>query len=222
MRGLRISLALIGSILPSILWAYETQLTPAALHEAYVLGQRNDKATGDFLDAYASPVTESQDGPHIAQIQLLTPFAQIVDLSRLRASSGYTEEQAANDYKDHGKTVRVNITIMLPAAFPKPPEPSPDAPPPATGTQKSAIRPENFWQNFKFSLSQNGKTVPSKKINNKPIYSAPTNNAPAVLDGESVWLEYDVNDVAPAATTVEVTTPEGKSIKAEFDLKKLR
>jgi len=35
-------------------------------------------------------------------------------------------------------------------------------------------------------------------------------------------LEYDVKDVASDLTAVEVVTPQGKVIKATFDLKKLR
>jgi hypothetical protein len=203
--------------------AYEKQLDSRAIHEAYILGQRNDKSTGDFLAPYLTQITEVQKDVHIAEIELLTPFAQIVDVSRQKAADGYTEEQAIEYYKTYGNTVKVNVTIMLPSAYPKTAE-SKEAPTPepATGAQKSALRPENFWQNFQFNLKQNGKTIPSRRITNQPIYSTATNTAPAVLTGENVWLEYDVKDVASELTTVEVATPEGKVIKATFDVKKLR
>lgn len=203
--------------------AYDKQLDSKAIHEAYILGQRNDKSTGDFLAAYLSQITESQNDVHIAQIELLTPYAQIVDDSRQKSAERYSEDQAIQDYKSHENTLKVNVTMMLPSAFPKAAE-SKEVPTPraATGSQKSAIRPENFWQNFQFNLKQNGKTVASRKISNQPVHSTATNNAPAVLTGENVWLEFDVNDVASDLTTVEVVTPEGKVIKATFDLKKLR
>ena len=203
--------------------AYEKQLDARAIHEAYILGQRNDKSTGDFLAPYLTQITEVQKDVHIAQIELLTPFAQIVDVSRQKAADGFTEEQAIEYYKTHGNTVNVNVTMMLPSAYPKTAEskevPTPE---PATGAQKSALRPENFWQNFQFNLKQNGKTIPSRRISNQPIYSTATNTTPAVLTGENVWLEYDVKDVASDLTNVEVVTPQGKIIKATFDLKKLR
>ena len=203
--------------------AYEKQLDARAIHEAYILGQRNDKSTGDFLAPYLTQITEVQKDVHIAQIELLTPFAQIVDVSRQKAADGFTEEQAIEYYKTHGNTVNVNVTMMLPSAYPKTAEskevPTPE---PATGAQKSALRPENFWQNFQFNLKQNGKTIPSRRISNQPIYSTATNTAPAVLTGENVWLEYDVKDVASELTSMEAVTPEGKVIKATFDLKKLR
>ena len=214
---------LVFCLVPLSLGAYELQLTADAIHEAYVLGQRNDKATGDFLASYVTQITERQDGAHIAEIELLTPYAQIVDQSRQKTASGYSESQAADDYKRHGNTLKVNIVIMLPAAYPKAAETTAaPTPPPATGPEKSAIRPENFWQNFKFTLKQHGKTVPSRGISNQPIHSTATNNAPAVLDGENVWLEFDVKDIASEETTVEVATPDAKLIKAIFDLKKLR
>jgi hypothetical protein len=203
--------------------AYDRQLDSHAIHEAYILGQRNDKSTGDFLAPYLTQITEPQNDVHIAQIELLTPFAQIVDVCRQKSSDRYTEDQAIQEYKAHGNTVKVNVTLMLPSAYPKAAE-SKEAPTPApaTGSEKSAMSPENFWQNFQFNLKQNGKTIPSRGISNQPIHSTATNNAPAVLTGENVWLEYDVNDVASELTTMEVVTPQGKVIKATFDLKKLR
>ncbi len=203
--------------------AYEVPLTPAALHEACILGQRNDAATAKFLNPYVKQITDNSQAAHIAEIEILTPFAQVVDLSR-RFTSGYTEEQAAREYHQRGDTVVVRILLMLPTAYPKPdnslsqtPPPPPQPPAPTT-----ALQPENFWQNFRFETKQHGKTIPTRFIHNKPIYSTPTKDTPGVLDGATVWLEYDAKDVASDETVVEVATPEPKTISATFDLKKLR
>jgi hypothetical protein len=203
--------------------AYEVPLTPAALHEAYILGQRNDQATAKFLNPYVKQITDNSQASHIAEIEILTPFAQVVDLSR-QLTSGYTEEQAARDYHQRGDTVVVRILLMLPAAYPKPDislnqTPPPPPQPPAPNT---AMQPENFWQNFRFETKQHDKTIPTRFIRNKPIYSTPTKDTPGVLDGATVWLEYDAKDVASDETVVEVTTPDSKTINATFDLKKLR
>jgi hypothetical protein len=203
--------------------AYEVPLTPESLHEAYILGQRNDQATATFLNSCFKQITEGSEVPHIAEIQILTPFAQVVDLSR-RLTSGYTEEQAARDYHLHGDTVVVRVVLMLPAAYPKPasaPD-QPPAPPQPSPPPNAPLRPENFWQNFRFEMKQHGKTIATRFIRNKPIYSTPTKDTPAVLDGATVWLEYDAKDVASDETVVEVTTPDSKTINATFDLKQLR
>lgn len=203
--------------------AYETPLTPSGLHEAYILGKRNDQATANFLNPYFKQITEGSQVPHIAQIEILTPFAQVVDLSR-SFTSGYSEEQAAREYHQRGDTVVLRIALMLPAAYPKP-ELAPDqppAPPRQSPPANAPLRPENFWQNFRFEMKQNGKAIASRSIRNKPIYSTPTKDSPAVLDGATVWLEYDAKDVASDEAVVEVTTPDSKAINATFDLKKLR
>jgi hypothetical protein len=118
----------------------------------------------------------------------------------------------------------VRIVLMLPAAYPKP-EPSAGeapAPPQPSPAPSTPLRPENFWQNFRFATKQRGKTIATRFIRNKPIYSTPTKDTPAVLDGATVWLEYDAKDIASEDTVVEVTTPDSKTIRATFDLKNLR
>jgi hypothetical protein len=204
--------------------AYQVPLTPAALHEAYILGQRNDPATASFLSPYLKQITEGSHSPRVAEIEILTPFAQVVDLSRRSTSGGYTEEDAAREYHQHSDTVVVRVLLMLPAAYPKP-EPAPNQPPAASQQatpSNTALRPENFWQNFRFETKQHDKTIATRFIRNKPIYSAPTKDTPAVLDGATVWLEYDAKDVASDETVVEVTTPDSKKTSVTFDLKKLR
>jgi hypothetical protein len=71
-------------------------------------------------------------------------------------------------------------------------------------------------------MKQHDKPIATRSIHNKPIYSTPTKDTPAVLDGATVWLEYDAKDVASDDTVIEVTTPDSKTINATFDLKKLR
>jgi hypothetical protein len=98
--------------------AYQTPLDAKALHDAYVLGQRNDKSTGDFFAPYIKQMTEARSDLHVAEIEILTPFAQVVDESR-KNTAGYTEEQAAQKYQQVGNTVLVNVTLMLPSVYPQ-------------------------------------------------------------------------------------------------------
>src|SRR5207302_11511314 len=127
---------------PLASWAYDTLLTPAQLHEAYVLGQRNDQATSAFLTPYSKPASSAMDGaPHVAEIEVLTPFAQVVDKSRERAHGGYSEQQAAAEYRQRGDTVVVRVRLMLPCAFLWKGSGPASAPAP-TQDQNTAIRPE--------------------------------------------------------------------------------
>ena len=200
--------------------AYDVPLTPAAVHDAWVLGQRNDQATAEFLAPYSKQVTNiAPTGPHIAEIEVLTPFAQVVDKSRKNLSD-YTEPRAVQDYRQRGDTVVVRIRLMLPGAFPES-ERSPQAPS-ASPAQKATLRPENFWKSFQFTVKQGEKTLTPRSIQNKPVYSAASNSAPSALDGQMVWLEFEAKNVASDEITVEVTAPEAKMVAMNFDLKKLR
>src|SRR5271154_2247235 len=127
--------------------AYEVPLTPAGVHDAWVLGQRNDQATAELLAPYSKQVTDSsQSSTHVAEIEVLTPFALVVDQSRQKLS-GYTEAQAAQDYRQRGDTIVVRIRLMLPGAFPQS-ERNAHAPP-ASPAEKATLRAENFWQSFR-------------------------------------------------------------------------
>jgi hypothetical protein len=213
------ALALISSSAP-LLRAYEVPLTPAALHDAWTLGQRNDQATAEFLAPYAKQVTEGPpNAPHVAEIEVLTPFALVVDECRQNLSN-YPETKAVQSYHQRGDTVIVRISLMLPAAFPKA-KPDPSAPP-ATRAQTAPLRQENFWQSFQFTVRQGQKVLTARSIHNKPVYSAATDSAPSMLDGQTVWLEFDAKTLASEELTVEVTTPDAKTVSTMFDLKKLR
>jgi hypothetical protein len=200
--------------------AYEAPLTPAALHDAWTLGQRNDQATAEFLAPYSKQVTEgSQQAPHVAEIEVLTPFAQVLDESR-RNMNGYSEQQAAQAYRRRGDTLIVRIRLMLPSAYPEA-ERSPNAPPASRG-QSAVLRPENFWQSFHFAVKQHGKVLAPRSVHNKPVYSSATKASSSTLDGQAVWFEYDAKAVASDEIVVEVTTPDAKTVPVSFDLRKLR
>jgi len=199
--------------------AYESPFDARALHDAWQLGQRNDQETGNFLAQYLKKISGGENDPYTAEVEILTPYAQVVDRSRQKTTS-YTEEQAALDYRQHGNTILINIVIMLPAAYPTTGKDSRTTNPPAGNSR--VVRPENFWQNFQFNLTQHGKVIPARSISKKSIDSSATKGTPAALDGANVWLEFDAEDVTSEETIVEVVTPEAKTISATFDLKKLR
>jgi hypothetical protein len=191
--------------------AYQYPLSPDAVHEAYALGQRNDRATADFLGPYISPCTGPEVSCFVAQVQVLTPFAQVVDLSRRNGSTNYTEQRALKDYQERGDTVDLQIKLILPAAYKTP---SPD--------MAVSLRPENFWRDFRFDLKQRGKVLVPRSIHSDPIYSLPVEGQSAVLDGANVLLVYSAKDVASEEVTIEIRTPESKTISFVFDLKKVR
>jgi hypothetical protein len=122
---------------------------------------------------------------------MLTPFAQVVDLSRRNATKGYTEQQAV-----------VEITLVLRAAYARAPN-QPQANPQPDENRHASLRPANFWQNFQFRLKQRGKVIATRSIRSQPIYSMPPKEAAPILAGATVHLEYNSKDVVSEEATVE-------------------
>jgi hypothetical protein len=220
--GLLATLALALSV--PVARAYEATLSPEALHDAYVMGQRNDQTTAEFLDPYAKETTGAVDGgiPHLSEIEVLTPFSQVVDESRRKGAGGFSEQQALAAYHKRGDTVVIRVNLVLPAAYPEKERGAQDPSVSHDQKQTDALRPENFWRKFQFALKQNGKTIPTKSVHNQPVYSAATKNSPSTLDGQTVWLEYDAKSIANQPISIAVNTPDGKTATTQFDLKSLR
>jgi hypothetical protein len=198
--------------------AYQTSLDSRTIDEAYVLGQRNDKVTADFMAPYISQVTqEGLDGLHRADIELLTPFLQIVDRSKDN-SQGYSLARAVADYRASGDVVILRITLVLPSNYPTPEPQGASAP----SCDNTALQPQNFWQNFLFIVKQRRRALRPSSAKNEPIYSAPTKDVPANLDGATVLLEFDAHVLASKPLDVSIVTPHCKTISAVFDLAALR
>jgi hypothetical protein len=125
------------------LGAYEVPLKPAVIHEAYVLGQRNDQLAADFLHPYISECSPAKESCFITQNEMLTPFAEVLDLSRRNASKGYTEQQAVHDYRQGSDKIIVQITLVLRAAYAGAAN-KPQTNPPPEENRNASLRPENF------------------------------------------------------------------------------
>jgi hypothetical protein len=205
-----------------LLDGYEHPLTVSAIHEAYVLGVRNDQATAHFLNPYILQCSAPPQSCFATEVEVLTPFAQVVELSHRNATSGYTEQQAAEDIRQRGDVIIVQVTLMLPAAYAEAAQNTIENSVPAGDANAAALRPENFWEKFHFALKQHGEVIATRSFHSKPIYSAAAKDVPSVLDGATVWLEYNAKDVVSEETTLEVVTAESKKFSVSFDLKTLR
>jgi hypothetical protein len=199
--------------------AYEVPLDSHSIREAYFLGQRNDEKMARLLDAYVKHLPPPKKGPYISEVELLTPYAQVVDLSRQK-TVGYSAQQAEQDYHDRGDTVRVRVRIEFTPTYG------------LTEAQKSTrsgaspgftLRPEDFWKDFKVGLSQSEQWIEPMDTYGEPSYSLFNGgNSASVLNGALVYVEFKASDVASGAVSVEVFTPDDQHVVASFDLEKLR
>ena len=230
-------LAVAWLVCPAV-FSYELPLESHSIREAYFLGQRNDENVQRFLESYTKHLPTPEKGPWVSQIKLLTPYADVVDLSR-QNTIGYSAQQAQQDYKERGELVRVYVRIEFTPTygFAQATE-SADK----VGREYNArLAATEFWRDFQFRLLQTEELPRGDSsdiarrprrfvidpVHNyaEPIYDlryAPSLGPAAPLLGATVGLDYDAHDVMSQLTEFQVLNPEGQRVSATFDLSKLR
>ncbi|HZV90043.1 MAG TPA: hypothetical protein VFF95_21000 [Candidatus Binatus sp.] len=100
-------------LLPAPSSAFDTPLSPEAVRDAYFLGQHNNQSTLSFFSQYVKTLPAPDQGPYISEVEIYTPYTQIIEHSR-RLSGSYSAQQADLDYRHgHDKLyvrVRINFT----------------------------------------------------------------------------------------------------------------
>jgi len=218
-----VALLALGLVVAPPARAYDTSLSSHAVREAYSLGLRNDERTAEFLLKYITHLPAPKAGPHVFEIELYTPYSQIVDHFRYPAP-GVSAQQAERDYRAQSDTLRVRVLILFP--FP-PTDSSQSAPAPSQkAAEKTGIewRSVYSWKDFTIHLRQQRdgqeKTIEPIEVRGER-YSVGVGKS-FVRFGVQILLLFSVADVASAPGRIEVQTPDGQRVTAEFDLGKLR
>ena len=196
--------------------AYEHPLDSHSVREAYFLGSRKDDKAAKFLGQYVQRLPVPKAGPHVAEIELLTPYAQVV-LPAFRAPGSYSAQDAERDYGAQPDLIRVRVRINLTPTYPAYITDS------SRGKGAARERPPDFWRDFKIELTQ-GKTIAPKKVSGRPIYTSGFQAPPPLagaLQGAEVLLEFNTAQIASEPVRIEVLTPDGQNVHGEFHLKDL-
>ncbi len=203
--------------------AYGTGLPSQAIREAYFLGQRNDQKTAAFLSQYVQPFPLPKSGPHVSEIEMLTPYAQAVQLS-MRRTAGYSAQQAEEEYRKQGDTLRVRVQIRFTPTYGL--QAAVSSSQKATGNSGIQLRAEDFWRDFTFRLTQQQdgeeRSLEPFDVWSEAIYLRPGHGGSSALGGAEVWLLLDAVGVTSDPVKIEVLTPDGHRFTAEFNLSKLR
>ncbi len=199
------SIFLIALLAPQFSAAYEHPLSSHSIWEAYFLGCRSDDGLARFLAPYVKRLPLPKSGAHVAAVEIRTPYEQVV-LRRLQRSVDYSPQQAEQDYRAQPDVVVVRVRINLTPTYPGYLGDT------SQGRPSVQLRSVDFWRDFSIRLVQT-KAVTPKKIAGTPLYSPRSG-----LTG----AEVDAAEVISAPARIEVLTPDGHSVDAEFDLEKLR
>lgn len=204
-------------LLSSQCFAFEAPLSDKTVREAYFLGQHHDASTQSALKAYQHHLPAPKSGPYISEIRVMTPFAQVVEASNA-LSAGYSAQQAAADYHSHADTIVVRFHIEFTASYGYIESDRDRAD--LAAEKGISLRSEDFWQAFNTGLSQNDQWIEPLSREGEPIYSHSEDSGQMV--GAYIWVTYDAHDVASAAATAEMFTPDGQHVTSTFDLATLR
>lgn len=193
--------------------AYERELRPRSLREAFFLGKDTTFRAPQLLKDYVQTLPVPERGVHVERIEILTPFREMVLRAR-RAPDGYNPLKAEADYKRRPPPLAVQVTLQLTPSFP--------AHTPYTIPAYGLIRfrDPDFWQAFDIHVVQRGDLEPRAR-HGRPVYNCGLNGS-CWLVGAVVTLEFDAAKVAPRPTRILVLTPDGQRVGAEFDLGRLR
>src|SRR5579859_5872944 len=82
--------------------AYDHPLGSSAIREAYFMGSGR---YAEFLSTYTKNLPAPKTGPHVAQMEVRTPFAQVI-VSSHEHPVGCSPMQAEQDYKKNSDTVQ--------------------------------------------------------------------------------------------------------------------
>lgn len=204
-------------LLSRVVSAYEAPLESRSVREAYFLGQRNDEATRKLLSAYLQALALPQKGAHIAEIELLTPYAQAVKISQGRTTGDYSAQQAEQEYSSRGDLIEVRVLILFTNTYSLTVDSADNR-----GRKSVAFRSVHFWKDFRFELRQEDGEIAPAYMDAVPQYSNNLYGWESVLSGAAVYLQYNARKIKSLPAKMRVLTPDGQQVSAAFDLGKLR
>jgi hypothetical protein len=190
--------------------SFNFPLSDQAVREAYFLGQHHDEKLEQFFQAYRHYLHTPQSGPDVHMIELLTPYALAVDVSRKHAP-GYSAQQAQQDYLDHGNILRLAVYVRYTPSYG------------AGANSAPSNRNSPTWKDFQFRLTQSGQTIKSRGIRYEATQIGGGGKAGGPRrTGFVAYIEYNAQNVASADASAEIDTPDGQHLVSSFDLASLR
>lgn len=197
---------------PHVTTALVYPLSDESIRDAYFFGCSTDRVkVAEFLGQYSRRFEPRDRGPGVWEIELRTPYEQVVLLSQDRQTTGYSAQQAQIEYHAGPGLVKVRVLLFLGVGRPGPAELHSDS------SGRVLDRRERFWQAFRFRVSQEHVIEP-EKVEGVPVYDRRGKG----LSGAEVWMEFDGSKLSPGATRVEVTAPDGRTTVADFALDQLK
>lgn len=195
--------------------AFQFPLSDTSSRAAYFLGKRHDATMGEFLARYSRQLPAPKSGPYVSDITFFTPFAQLVEYSNRQGT--YNAQQAEIDGANKFLSVEITVYLYFTATYG---ELIPDPPPTRSSTTGVHFRAASFWHEFSFHVFDGDSPLAPATVRAEPQYRCIDDGCSLI--GSEVHLTFPAESFSSDSATVEVATPEGQLVTAEFDLDSLR
>ena len=186
------------ALTPHFALAYDHPLGDDAIRKAYFIGQ-DVTNVNKFLSRYTQTLPVPGTGPHVAEIELSTPYAQVVENSA-QHTVGYSAQQAAADYRKRGDVIAVRVRILFTPTY---------------------VGDDDFWRTVSVGLIQRGKHMAPTSVSGQHIVTGDPCGGAEII-GANAFLRFSVAGVESDSIQVEVVPPAGAPVRAKFDLSTLR
>jgi hypothetical protein len=195
--------------------AYDFPLSATEIREAYFLGRDNNEKTARVLAEYSKLLPMPKRGPHVARIELLTPYAGLVAHAR-DVKGSYSAQDAEQEYLGQPGTFLLRVRIELTPTYS-------DVIPKGKGEYSVELRSPDFWRYFSVQLQQDKDLIDPESTTGSPIYALGQGDAQGSrLLGAEIEIDFDAARITSAPVRVVTRTPDGQRVEVEFDLSKLK
>lgn len=193
--------------------AYVQKLHSEEVQEAFSLGQSTDPDTvKQFFEKYSRMLDCSISEICVNSIELRTPFEEVAVRSRERGTN-YTEQDAEADYGARPTKLSVHIFVLYPIDY------SGMDTDVSVSNDEAESADESSFYGFRIRVSQDRVLKPVRVHSRLIDLSA----SPSLYGSEEeVILDFDPAQFGADPLHVQVVTPSGKTLKAEFDLSRLK
>jgi hypothetical protein len=189
------------SIVPPVR-AIDYPLSSSAVRDAYFLGSGDPDKRVMYLEKYTKRYPIPKSGPYVALIQFQTPYVLVAQYASQKPN--YHAPDAVQDFAGKPAACRVYVEVYWGYTMGAP-----------TPTGATSVYPIDYTLRVK----QNGKEIP---IKSKWTESLNSLSSSPVQIGIALHYEYRADDVQSGTATVEVVSPDGKTLSEDFDLDSLR
>lgn len=195
--------------------AFQYPLSETVSRSAYFLGQRRGETVGQFLDRYSQHLPPPKTGPYVSDISFLTPYAQLVRYSSRQGI--YSAQQAELDGPRTLSTVEIAVYIYFanPSSFPLSWTAQPSS------RDSGQDRSVDLWRSYTVRVLD-GKELRQPSYVSGQSQSRCASRSGCIRVGTAIFLSLPAEIFSSDIATIEVTTPDGQVISAEFDLNSLR